>query len=110
MGLLTALGRRGLRALQSGEMFGAWDDLARTVGMSEADVLALIQRARAGARLSAPEKQIMRDLIAASRGRYDDPALADSRVQQLLRGQGESGNPADISPYAPRNLFSPYVR
>jgi hypothetical protein len=98
MGLLSAVGKRGMRALQSGEMFGQWDDLARVAGMSEEDAIRLIQRAQAGEALSNPERQLLREMINYTRGRYDDPALANSRVRAQLQGGGPAPMGGPLTP------------
>ena len=100
MGLLSALGKRGVRALQSGEMFGQWDDIARIAGMSEEDAINLIRRAQSGEVLSQPERRIMQEMIAYSRARYDDPALDNSAVRARLRG-GSPDMGSTVRPMAP---------
>ena len=90
MGLLSALGRGGMRALKSGEMFGRIrpgfeeirDLAARRVMSMNPEAAAMIRAART-------------------------PEEIDQILMQLDSMKPDVPRP-DVSPYAPRDLRSPY--
>lgn len=91
MGLLSALGRQGMKSLRSGQMFGRPQaasafDFAGMAGMTEQQALMLVQKARSGARLTQEENAAMRQLIAYARSTEDLPQ-PESALRTLLSGQ-----------------------
>lgn len=92
MGLLSALGRNGMKSLRSGEMFGG--------GMAE----FAAKKQMLAQQLGANDVEVAKMIMAAQ----DESELA--RMLQMLRApQGANAPRPDISPYAPSSPYSPYV-